>query len=84
VRVLPADTLEPSALRELFNAGFSDYLVPMQLDAPAFAEHVRVNDIDLGCSRVVADDRPVAFALVARRGEAAWIGGMGTVPSHRR
>ena len=84
MHVLPADTLEPSALRELFNAGFSDYLVPMQLDAAMFAEHVRVNDIDLGCSRVVVDDHPVAFALVARRGEAAWIGGMGTAPSHRR
>jgi len=84
VRVLPADSLEPPALRELFNEGFSDYLVPMRLDAAAFAEHVRVNDVDLACSRVLVDERPVAFALIARRGPAAWVGGMGTAPSHRR
>jgi GNAT superfamily N-acetyltransferase len=84
VRVLPADALEPSALRELFNEGFSDYLVPMHLDAAMFADHLRVNDVDLACSRVVAEGRPAAFALIARRGPAAWVGGMGTVPSHRR
>jgi GNAT superfamily N-acetyltransferase len=84
VRVLPADTLEPTALRELFNEGFSDYLVPMRMDAATFADHVRANDVDLACSRVMVDERPVAFALIARRGPAAWVGGMGTAPSHRR
>ena len=48
MRVLPADTLEPSALRELFNEGFSDYLVPMRMDAATFADHLRANDVDLG------------------------------------
>ena len=84
MRVLPADTLEPSALRELFNEGFSDYLVPMRMDAATFADHLRANDVDLAGSRVVVDERPVAFALIARRGPAAWVGGMGTAPSHRR
>jgi GNAT superfamily N-acetyltransferase len=84
VRVLPADTFELSALREVINVGFSDYVVPMDWDAAAFAEHIRVNDVDLGCSRVVVDEHPVAFALIARRGRAAWVGGMGTAPSHRR
>ena len=80
VRVQPASTLDRSQLRELFNEGFSDYLVPMQLDEVAFRDHVDGNDIDLECSQVVIDDRPAAFALIARRGAAGWVGGMGTAP----
>jgi GNAT superfamily N-acetyltransferase len=68
----------------LFNRGFSDYQVTLQLDEVAFREHVASNDIDLGWSRVAVDQQPVALALVAHRGSQAWIGGMGTAPSHRR
>jgi ribosomal protein S18 acetylase RimI-like enzyme len=57
----------------------------MRLDDDGFAAHVELNDIDLSASRVAFDgDRPVAFALIAIRGAAAWIGGMGTLPSERR
>jgi GNAT superfamily N-acetyltransferase len=84
VRVLPADTLEPARLRELFNEGFSDYLVPLWMDAALFSHHLRANDVDLACSQVVVADRPAAFALLARRGDEAWVGGMGTAPSYRR
>ncbi len=45
--IITADTLERTAMRELFNAGFSGYLVPMHLDEPAFATHLDRNDIDL-------------------------------------
>ena len=69
----------------MFNAGYSDYLLPMQLTAAVFAEHIAANDIDLGCSRVVLDDdEPAAFALIARRDGAGWVGGIGTVPQYRR
>jgi GNAT superfamily N-acetyltransferase len=84
VRVQTADTLEPSALLELFNAGFADYLVPMRMDSSLFGDHLQYNDIDLRRSPVLFDQRPVAFALMARRGPEAWVGGMGCVPSHRR
>lgn len=82
--IQPADTLSLTALRELFNAGYADYLRPLQLDEAAFAEHVASNGIDLPCSRVLVQNRPAAFALIALRGSAAWIGGVGTVPTARR
>jgi GNAT superfamily N-acetyltransferase len=82
--VLPATALDLPALAELFSDCFSDYVVPMRMDESALREHVETNGIDLDCSRVVVEERPVAFALIALRGTAAWVGGMGTIGSHRR
>ena len=82
--VEPASTLDLTRLRALFNEGFSEYLVPMQLDDVAFRGHVNANDIDLDCSQVATEDRPAALALIARRGSAGWVGGMGTAPPYRR
>jgi ribosomal protein S18 acetylase RimI-like enzyme len=86
VTIVPADSLPPAALTDAFNAGYSEYLVPLRLDQTAFRDHVAVNDIDLACSRVVLDGAgaPVALALTGRRGDAGWVGGMGTAPEHRR
>jgi ribosomal protein S18 acetylase RimI-like enzyme len=84
VKLVPATALELGALAELFTACFADYAVAMRMDAGALREHVESNGIDLDCSRVVVEERPAAFALIARRKEAGWVGGMGTMPSHRR
>lgn len=84
VQFISADSLELPALCALFNACFSDYLVPMKLDEAAFRAHVENNDIDLACSRVLVEEEPVAFVLVGMRGDEAWIGGMGTVAEQRR
>jgi len=84
MEIITADTLGHGAMRELFNAGFTGYLVPMHLDETAFETHLSANDIDLGASPVLVDADPVAFALVGIRGADAWIGGMGTVPAARR
>jgi len=84
VRLESAGTLDLSLVREVFNESFSDYLVPMQLDDVAFRDHVEGNDIDLECSHVAIEDRPAAVALIARRGAAGWVGGMGTAPAYRR
>jgi ribosomal protein S18 acetylase RimI-like enzyme len=90
VTLLAARSLARADLVALFNASYCDYLVPLAFDAPAFARHLADNDIDLGVSRVVmaggdaARARLAAFALLGRRGEEGWIGGVGTVPSHRR
>jgi ribosomal protein S18 acetylase RimI-like enzyme len=84
VRLIPASKLPEAELVDLFNAGFSDYLLPMRLTTAAFAEHVAANDIDLACSRVVLDDQPAAFALIAHRDGAGWVGSMGTDPRYRR
>jgi ribosomal protein S18 acetylase RimI-like enzyme len=79
-----ASELPEQALVDLFNAGYSDYLLPMRLTAGVFAEHVAANDIDLACSRVVLDEQPAAFTLIAHRDGAGWVGGMGTDPRYRR
>jgi GNAT superfamily N-acetyltransferase len=80
----PARSLGLDALAGLFNACFADYLLPMQLDPAALADHIERNDVSLGDSPVAVDGEPAAFALLAVRGADAWIGGMGTLPSHRR
>jgi ribosomal protein S18 acetylase RimI-like enzyme len=84
MRLVRASELPEHALVDPFNAGYSDYLLPMRLSTAAFAEHVAANDIDLECSRVVCDDQPAALALIARRDDAGWVGGMATVPEYRR
>jgi GNAT superfamily N-acetyltransferase len=84
VTLLPATALDLPALADLFSACFSDYAVPMQMDERALREHVETNGVDLECSRVAVEERPAAFALIARRGQAAWVGGMGAIGSHRR
>lgn len=84
MRVEPASAFDLGELRELFNEGFSEYLVPMQLDDVAFRDHLNGNDVDLDCSRVAIADRPAALALIARRGAVGWVGGMGTAPTYRR
>lgn len=83
--IVSAESLGMAALLELFNAGFSDYVVPMQLDAAALDGHVRANDVDLARSPVATvAGEPAAFALLGIRGADAWIGGMATVPGRRR
>ncbi len=76
--------MDPAELVRVFNLGFSDYLVPMEMDAAGLADHIANTDIDLERSRVAIDMEPVGFALVARRGTRAWIGGMATSPAYRR
>ncbi len=85
VRLVPADTFGLAALAELFNEAYSDYVVPLRLDPAALEFTLAVTDVDLAASRIALDDgEPAAFAFLARRGDEAWIGGMGTVPTRRR
>lgn len=81
---MPASSLDPGELVRVFNLAFSDYLVPLQVDAAGLADHIANNDIDLECSPVAIDVEPVSFALVGRRGTEAWLGGMGASPAYRR
>jgi ribosomal protein S18 acetylase RimI-like enzyme len=84
LRLVRASSLDLSELVRVFNLGFSDYLVPLQLDGSEMADHIAHNDIDLVCSQVAVDVEPVTVALLARRGREAWLGGMGTAPAYRR
>ena len=86
MKIMAARSLPLPALTDVFNAGFSEYVVPMRMTESALAEHLDVNGIDLDCSRVLADrhaDPPVAFALIARRNDEAWVAGMGVAPGFR-
>lgn len=82
--VVTAAELGRGELLGVFNAGFSDYVEPLRLDADTLGAHLRENDIALDRSPVAVDAEPVAFALVGVRGRDAWIGGMATAPAHRR
>lgn len=84
MRLIAASELELPALVELFNAAYSDYLVALQLNEAGLGEHLNAHDIDLAGSYLVVDEVPVSFALIARRGSAGWLGGMGTGPGYRR
>jgi len=84
VRVVPAADLAAAKLLEVFNAGFSDYLVPLRLDEAALRAHLHENDIALDRSPVALAEEPAAFALLGVRDGDAWIGGMATVPARRR
>ena len=46
MRLVRASELPEHALVDLFNAGYSDYLLPMALSTAAFVEHLAANDID--------------------------------------
>jgi len=84
VRVVPAADLGAATLLEVFNAGFSDYLVPLRLDEATLRAHLHENDIALDRSPVALGEEPAAFALLGVRDGDAWIGGMATVPARRR
>jgi len=85
VELVPADSVDLDALTALFNAGYSDYFVPLELDRAALEFTLAVCDVDLGASRVALEDGgPAAFAFLGVRGDEGWIGGMGTAPLHRR
>jgi GNAT superfamily N-acetyltransferase len=82
---VPADSVEFDSLLALFNGAYSDYFVPLKLDRSGLELTIDICDIDLAASRVVLESGElVAFAFLALRGDEGWIGGMGTLPTHRR
>ena len=85
MELVPADSLDLDALTDLFNAGYSDYFVPLKLDRAGLEFTLAVTDIDLSASRIALENgEPAAFAFLALRGDEGWIGGMGTTPARRR
>lgn len=81
----PAGTLDAEALAALMDRCYSDYEVPMHIDAAAFRFMTRSFDLDLNESRIVSlAGAPVGVGLLGLRGASAWIGGMGVVPEARR
>jgi ribosomal protein S18 acetylase RimI-like enzyme len=85
MRLEPASSFDWAFLADLFTRGYEGYFVPVHLDAAALETVVARWDIDLERSRVAFEgDEAVGLANLAVRGEDAWIGGIGVVPSARR
>ncbi len=85
IRIGSAESLEHEVLTQLFAAAYSDYFMPMHLDAASLQFMMDTFDLDREASRVVwQGDTPIAFAMLGIRGSQGWIGGTGVPPTHRR
>jgi ribosomal protein S18 acetylase RimI-like enzyme len=70
---------------ELFTAAYEGYVLPFHIDEEQLAFINTVFDLDLDASRIAfRDGEAVGLGNLNRRGEDAWIGGLGVVTSARR
>lgn len=86
VTVRPADSVDPAAMVDAFNAAFADYLIRFPpLDAEGWRLFVQRQGTDLALGRVaLRGDEVVAFALVTPRPPArSRIAVMGARPGER-
>ena len=84
VELVPAAEFSEAELAVLFTAGYEGYFMPIAIDAATFGFLARTFDYDLDASRVARDgEESIGLVMVARRGEEAWIGGVGVVPGRR-
>jgi GNAT superfamily N-acetyltransferase len=80
-----ARSLSPAERAALFNAAYEGYLLPFHIDEQQLAFMDNAFDLDLDASRIAfRDGEPVGLGNLGLRGEDAWIGGVGVVPSARR
>jgi GNAT superfamily N-acetyltransferase len=80
-----ARSLSPGERAELFNAAYEGYFLPFHVDEQQLAFMDDAFDLDLDASRVAfREGAPVGLGNLGLRGEDAWIGGVGVVPSARR
>ncbi len=69
---------------EIFNRGFSDYIIPTQLDAASWARFIGHEAVDTLASQVVSmGSKQIGIALVSRRGWTSRIAAMSVVPDPR-
>lgn len=84
-KICPASSASYEDRAACMNAAYSDYYVPLHVDADQVARMDLIYDVDLDAS-VVAESRGrlVGMALLSRRGDRGWISAVGTVPAARR
>lgn len=62
----------------LLNRGFENYFIPIQFNNSTFLTMLRKDSVELSASRVLrANEEPSGIALIARRGAASRLAGMG-------
>lgn len=77
-----ADT--PLLVQTLNECLYQGYRFKVVMTPERFLEDSRIHDVDLTSTFLALDDgAPVGITLVARRGEASWIAGMGVRPDLR-
>jgi ribosomal protein S18 acetylase RimI-like enzyme len=85
VELRPASTLSLADQAKLFNRAYEGYLIPFTLDEATLRFMVETYDLDRDASRLAYDgDEGIGFGNLGLRGEDAWIGGVGVIPSARR
>jgi ribosomal protein S18 acetylase RimI-like enzyme len=84
-RLTPATELPLEGLAALFERAYEGYEVPLHVDAGAVEFMLDTFDLDPERSRIAwRDEEPVGLAMLAVRGERAWVGGMGVASGARR
>lgn len=69
---------------DLLSQGFSDYVVPVQLDLAGLLHMMTADGLDMAASRIIVQSgRPVGVALIARRGWTSRLAGMAIIPDGR-
>jgi GNAT superfamily N-acetyltransferase len=85
INLVPATALSYDRLTFLINQAYMNYYLPVWIDAAQFARMCVVEDIDLRKSVVALNgDTPVGIALLALRGDAGWVSGVGVLAPWRR
>jgi len=85
IELRPASTVSLPEQADLFNRGYEGYSIPFTLDESSLRLMIETYDLDREASRVAYDgDETVGFGNLGLRGEDAWIGGVGVIPSARR
>ena len=85
IAITPATALALPALADLFNRAYEGYEVPLHVDPGAVAFMHEAFDLSPERSRIAwRDERPVGLAMLAVRGNRAWVGGMGVASEARR
>ncbi len=68
----------------LLTRGFSDYVVPIQVDLAGLLHMVTHDGLDVTACRILVDaDEPVGVAMIARRGWTSRLAGMSIIPDGR-
>lgn len=73
MRAVPASSLGPERLVEVWNCAYAGYFVPMSWDVAQLRRHVAGGSIDLERSLVWMDgSEPIALSLLGVRGPTPW------------
>jgi ribosomal protein S18 acetylase RimI-like enzyme len=81
----PATDMALPALADLFNRAYEGYEVPLHVDAGAVEFMYEAFDLSPERSRIAwRDERAIGLAMLAVRGQRAWVGGMGVATEARR